>query len=139
MTIAELVQDGRIELVPADPDASRTILLEAKRHLESARAVAISDPNGAYVLLYDAARKAGTAHMLANGYRVTPRAGAHQAVVAYAEETLGGADVAHLDRMRRNRNRSEYDVKVFGAAEVDADLGYARVVVAAVEKVMEDG
>ena len=136
MTVEELVQDGRIELVPADADASRTLLLEAKRHLESAHAVARSDPNGAYTLLYDAARKAVTAHMLANGCRVTPRAAAHQAVVTYAEETIGGSAVAHLDRMRRNRNRSEYDVKVFGAAEVEADLSYARGVVAAVEKAM---
>ncbi len=137
MTIAELVHDGRIELVPPDPEAARTILLEARRHLESAETVAASDPNGAYALLYDAARKAVTAHMLAKGCRVAARSGAHQSVVLYAEEALGGGDVPQLDRMRRNRNRSEYDVKVFGAAEVAADLGYARGVVAAVEAAME--
>ena len=139
MTIAELVHDGRIELVPADAEVARTILLEAKRHLESAQVVAISDPNGAYALLYDAARKAVTAHMLAKGYRASARSGAHQSVVMYAEEALGGGDVSQLDRMRRNRNRSEYDVKVFGAAEVAADLGYARGIVAAVDAAMEVG
>ena len=137
MTIAELVHDGRIELVPADLDVARTILLEALRHLQSAQVVAASDPNGAYALFYDAARKAVSAHMLSEGYRVAARPGAHQAVVLYAEEAVGGADVSQLDRMRRNRNRSEYDVKVFGAAEVAADLGFARGIVAAVEAGME--
>jgi hypothetical protein len=33
--------------------------------------------------------------------------------------------------MRRSRNRSEYDIKVFGAAEVAAGLEHARAIVGA--------
>jgi len=141
VTVAELVREGRLELVPPDPDVARAILGEARRRLHSATTVAASDPNGAYALLYDGARKAVTAHMLANGYRVPPRTGAHQAVVGYAEEVLAGGapgeHVAHLDRMRRNRNRSEYDIRVFGEAEVAGDLEHARHVVAGVEAALE--
>ena len=141
MTIADLLRDGRLELVPPDPDVARAILTEARRHLDSAAKVAVSDPNGAYALLYDGARKAVTAHMLANGYRVRPRSGAHLAAVGYAEEALAGGPtgvhVGHLDRMRRNRNRSEYDLRIFGEAEVAGDLEHARQVVTAVEAALE--
>jgi len=141
MTIAELLREGRLELVPPDGEVARAILAEARRHLDSAAKVAGTDPNGAYALLYDGARKAVTAHMLANGYRVRPRSGAHPAVVGYAEEALAagpaGPHLGHLDRMRRNRNRSEYDVRIFGEAEVAGDLEHARHVVAAVEAALE--
>lgn len=43
----------------------------------------------AYVALYDAARKAITAAMLASGIRAANRAGAHEAVAIWAAETLG--------------------------------------------------
>jgi hypothetical protein len=67
------------------------------------------DPNGAYALLYDAARKAVDAHMLANGFRVQKsRLGTHEAIGQYAVATLRkDPDKRHIDsfdRMRRNRN-----------------------------------
>ena len=133
----ELVADGRIELVPADVPAAAALLEEAARHLSSAAAIASTDPNGAYSLLYDAARKAVTAHMLARGYRVAGgRLGGHEAVVRYAEASLSESPysehVAQLDRMRRARNRSEYGFATFGARQLEADLQHARGIVAAV-------
>lgn len=134
-SVAELVRDGRLESVPPDIDAARAMLADAARHLASAETVAEADPGGAYQLLYDSARKAVCAHMLAGGYRVRNRQGAHQAVVLYAEEALEGCDdVVHLDRMRRSRNRSEYDLKAFGTAEVAADLAHAHGIVASVAR-----
>jgi len=64
---------------------------EATAHLTSSAALAATDPALAYVALYDAARKAITAHMQANGYRPTNRTGAHQAVGLYAETALAPA------------------------------------------------
>jgi hypothetical protein len=131
-SVGELVAEGRLENVPADREAAVNMLAEARRHLDSAAAVAATDPNGAYQLLYDAARKGVAAHMLAHGLRARNRQGAHQAVVLYAEEALAGCRVVrYLDRMRRSRNRSEYDIKVFGAAEVAAGLEHARAIVGA--------
>jgi hypothetical protein len=134
-SIADLILSGRVENVPVDRETARSVLFEAARHTESAAAIAPTDSNGAYQLLYDAARKAVSAHMLAHGLRARNRQGAHQAVVLYAEEALAACEhVQHLDRMRRSRNRSEYDVKVFGVAEVAADLAHARGVLAAVKE-----
>jgi hypothetical protein len=98
----ELVADGRIELVPADVPAATALLEEAARHLSSAAAIASTDPNGAYSLLYEGGRKAVTAHMLARGYRVAGgRLGGHEAVVLYAEASLSESPysehVAQLD------------------------------------------
>jgi hypothetical protein len=133
----ELVAGGRIELVPADVRAAGALLAEAARHLTSAAAIASTDPNGAYSLLYDAARKAVIAHMLARGYRVASgRLGGHDAVVRYAEASLSegphSEHVAQLDRMRRARNRSEYGFATFGARQLETDLQHARAIVAAV-------
>jgi hypothetical protein len=107
---------------------------EAKRHLESAARIAALDPNGAYHLLYDAARKAVWAHMLANGYRPTSAPGAHAASATYATEALPGEpSVVHFDRMRRSRNRSEYGSAHFSKRVVATDLEHARAIVTAVE------
>jgi hypothetical protein len=135
--IDELVAGGRIELVPTDGRAAAALLEEAERHLTSAAAIASTDPNGAYSLLYDAVRKAVTAHMLARGYRVAGgRLRGHEAVVRYAEASLSegphSEHVAQLDRIRRARNRSEYGFATFGARQLEADLQHAHAIIAAV-------
>lgn len=140
--LAALVEQGRIEEVPADVGTARAILEEAERHLSSADRIAATDPNGAYALLYDAARKAVSAHMLASGYRATNAPGAHRTVVLYAESELADEapeHVDHLDRMRRTRNRSEYGVRVFGEAEIRNDLEHASGVVSAVRQELGAG
>lgn len=65
-TVADLLRGGRIESITPDLGAAWTRVGEARVHLESSTALAGSDPALAYVALYDAARKAITAHMLAN-------------------------------------------------------------------------
>jgi hypothetical protein len=136
-TLSELARDGRIERVPADLAAARSRVQEAKRHLASADLLTESDPTAAYSLLYDAARKAVTAHMLAKGYRVANRPGAHRAVALYAEATLAsGESASHIrafDRMRQVRNRSEYDHQPVTSRVLSTDLAHATAIVAAVE------
>lgn len=130
--VEALLRDGRIEKVEADPSAARAKLGEAERHLDSAAQIAADDPAGAYSLLYDAARKAIDAHMLASGYRVSKsRLGAHEATARYASSVLG-EDARHFDRMRRNRNRSEYGAWEVGRSTLEADARHARDIVAAV-------
>jgi hypothetical protein len=89
------------------------------------------------VALYDAARKAITAHMQADGYRATNRLGAHQAAGLYAEATLGAgtavSDVRAFDRMRRVRNRSEYDQQPITERLLSTDRQHAQQIVATVE------
>ncbi|MHB1536008.1 MAG: hypothetical protein ACYC1D_15635 [Acidimicrobiales bacterium] len=95
------------------------------------------DPTMAYVVLYDAARKAITAHMLANGCRAAKRPGSHQAVALYGQATITASGaVSHiraLDRMRQVRNRSEYDRQPITGRLLATDLGHAQAIVAAIE------
>ena len=139
--VDELVNEGRLEPVEADREAASVKLSEAKRHLESSAAIAESDPGGAYALLYDAARKAVDAHMVASGYRVMKnRPGAHEASGRYAVLVLGRGghadDIRAFDRMRRNRNRSEYGVWQVGRTTLETDLAHARGIVRAVERAL---
>lgn len=110
--VEALISAGRIEVVPADLAAAADRLTVVRTHLVAASAIAEIDPDGAYALAYDAARKAVTAHMLASGARPRNRSGSHQAVAQYAVAALGEANRAgtsrHLDRMRRTRNSGEY-------------------------------
>ncbi|HEX2196088.1 MAG TPA: hypothetical protein VHJ76_04100 [Actinomycetota bacterium] len=134
--VEQLVRSGRLERVEHDSTVAATKLDEAERHLRSARAIAADDPTGAYVLLYDAARKAVDGHLAANGYRVSKtRLGAHEATALYARAVIGGehaADAHALDRMRRNRNRVEYGSWHISPARLDADFIHAERLVAAV-------
>jgi hypothetical protein len=140
LTLADLVRDGRIERVPADVPSAYSRVEEAKRHLASADLLVSLDPAAAYSLLYDAARKAVTPHMLATGYRATNRPGAHHAVTQYAEVTLVASGTAkHIrafDRMRQVRNRSEYDHQPITTQVLSTDLAHAKEIVAAAEAAM---
>jgi hypothetical protein len=135
-TIAELLLERRLERVGVDRDEAQALLEHARSHLRSAAKILDDDAPGAYQLAYDAARKAVAAHMAANGYRAkSDRAGAHAAVVAYAEEALAGAareeSLRHFDRMRRVRNRIEYGGVTIGRAQVETDLAHAKEIVRA--------
>jgi hypothetical protein len=137
--VEALVKEGRIERVEADRAAAIDKLEEARRHLDSASVILESDPQGTYALLYDAARKAIDAHMLAAGYRVSKRRlGGHEATARYATSVLGsgphGEHVQHFDRMRRNRNRSEYGMWQVGRSKLEADLDHARGILQAVRE-----
>lgn len=138
--VLELVAERRLERVRANRAQASRMLQSCTRHLHSAEARAAEDPSGSYALLYDAARKAITAHMLAHGLRVANRPGAHAAVVAYAEAELidivAAADLVNLDRMRRVRNDTEYEERSVSEREVRNDLSHARAVVQAVARAL---
>ena len=77
--VRRLLEERRLQSVPADRAAAEALLEAAARHLGSARIVADSDPDGAYTMLYDAARKSLAALLQAQGLRATSRGG-HVAV-----------------------------------------------------------
>ena len=94
------------------------------------------DPSGAYVLAYDGARKSIAAALLGKGNRVRSRSGSHQALAQFADllaEQTGEQALRRFDRLRRNRNRSEYGSRSFGRAEVDEAIETARAIRAACE------
>lgn len=136
-SVADLLRAGRIETIAPDVTAAWSRIDEANAHLVSSAALAKTDPALAYVALYDAARKAITAHMQATGYRPTNRTRAHQAVGLYAEAALASSaklpDIQAFDRMRQIRNRSEYNQQPITERLLTTDLDHATAIVAAVE------
>jgi len=77
-------------------------------------------------------RIAVTAHMLSVGYRVPGIAGAHEAVGIYAEATISSPGTTEYQRIRRRRNKSEYDDITIGKADLTTDLAHAAAVIQAV-------
>lgn len=134
LTIADLLRAGRLERVPADRGTALSRLARADQHLVTAAALVGQDNEVAYGSLYDAARKAVTAHMLAHGLRATSKPGAHEAVGAYALEAVPDptGSVLEFQQLRKRRNRSEYDDIVLGRQDVELDLQHASDIVDAV-------
>lgn len=132
----DLLREKRVERVARDAARAEAKLEEAERHLRSSQAIASDDPEGAYALLYDAARKAVDAHMAANGFRASKsRPGAHEATALYAAEVIRGAyaaDARALNRMRRQRNRAEYGAWHIAASRLQQDHRHAERIVEAV-------
>jgi len=135
-SLAQLVTDGSLETVEPDPDAARNELEMARRHIDSVAALTTTDPTLAYAGLYDAARKAISAHMRRHGYRASGGLGKHMKTMSYARIALAdrGIDDAleALDDMRETRHASEYDAAPVGRAVVEHDLAHARAIVDAV-------
>ena len=130
----DLQKRGLIERVEPDQATATGWLDDAGRHLEAATTIAELDPSGAYVLAYDAARKSLAAALLMSGHRILSRPGSHQALAQYAESIaiqVNEPALNRFDRLRRNRNRSEYESRTFGKAEVAEAIDTARAIRAA--------
>ena len=128
-TIDGLVRDGLLEAVVADPKAARQIIEESRRHVTAAQRIEEIDRSGAYVLCYDAARKAVSAVLLHAGYRAMAVPGSHTAIAKIAV-SLGSTQpersrLRQLNQMRQHRNRSEYAVRSFSAQETKAAIELA--------------
>lgn len=79
-----------------------------------------------------------SAHMMARGLRASNQQGAHVSVGYYAAAEIEGTAVGSFDRLRRNRNRSEYGVRIFGDEELHRDLATARAIVREVDDSWSD-
>lgn len=130
----DLQKRGLIEKVEPDQATSTGWLDDAERHLEAATKIAELDPSGAYVIACDAARKSLAAALIMSGHRVLSPPGSHQALAQYAESIATQTDepaLSRIDRLRRNRNRSEYGSRTFGKAEVAEAIDTANAIRAA--------
>ena len=106
--VAHLIAQRHLQRVVGDPETISALLASARRHVESARRTADNDPEAAYSLAYDAARKSATALLAHQGLRPTT-AGGHIAVVDVMRVQFPGVPgLASLDRLRRRRNQAEY-------------------------------
>jgi hypothetical protein len=134
--VAKLLTAKRLQQVPADRPSAQLRLARAEEKLDAARKIAAIDTEIAYVTAYDAMRIAVTAHMLSVGYRVPGIAGAHETVGIYAEATISSPSTVEYQRIRRRRNKSEYDDITIGSADLAADLAHAAALIQAVREAL---
>ncbi len=136
--LERLVSEGAIESVAVDRGAAGRDLEVASAHLVSIEMWAAEDPAGAFILAYEAYRKAVVAHMRASGFRVRSRGGAHYQTGRYARAALDRLGIdEHLlafEDLRRLRNRSAYDAVPVGESDVLEAAAHAQALVEAVRK-----
>jgi hypothetical protein len=134
----ELIAEGAIEAVAADPETARIELAQARLHVESAAEIAERDPVAAFAIGYDAIRKALSAHMRSRGYRVTKGKGHHARTGRYAHAAIDDPRLEeHLeafDELRQLRNQSEYDALLLDRDDVTDALACADAIINAVDK-----
>jgi len=108
--IEQMLSAGDLQRVPASREHADRLLEQARRHVSSTQNTAVAGPEGAYALLYDAARKALTAILENQGLRPTSRGGhlaVYHAVRAQLDPPMGRV-LLPFDRMRRRRHDVEY-------------------------------
>ena len=138
-TIDAHIAHGAIEHVPASREAAEAELVRARTHLDSARRLLESDPEGAYTLAYDGARRALAAVLQNQGLRVTSRGGhvtVYEAVLAQLEPPLGSI-LRPFNRMRARRNEVAYrssEAPSMTAEDVTADLSKVEALIEVAEK-----
>lgn len=138
--IERLLEDRHLEEVPADADTVERLIATARRHISSATSTAESDPEGAFALAYDAARKTATALLAHQGLRPTSTGG-HIAVANAINAQFPGIEgLKSIDRLRRRRNQAEYpdprDYDPVTTDEVDDAVAAASACVDAAEKLL---
>ena len=128
-TVDELIARGSVRRAEPDADAARRELSAARLHLESAATLMSTDPTAAFAIVYEATRKAISAHMRLRGLRVSAGAGAHARIGRYAVAAL---HVKRFDDLRKLRNQSAYEGLLIEPVEVAEALVHAEAIVSAV-------
>lgn len=140
--IERMLAARELQDIPASRDHADRLIEQAIKHLKSADSVCESDADGAYALVYDAARKALTAILENQGLRPTSRGGhlaAYEAVRAQLDPPMG-AKLRPFDRMRRQRNVVEYlsaDMPRLTADDVREDIAKAQTLVEVASGVLD--
>lgn len=106
--IDQMLLRGQVTRVAPNRAQSDQLLTQAEAHLRSAKLLRDTDIAGAFVLAYDAARKALTAILVNQGLK--PRGeGAHALLAEAVGSQLASAlDLAGFGWMRTTRNATEY-------------------------------
>jgi len=100
-----------LQRITTDTTTARRLVDSAQRHLASAAIISEDDPECAFAATYDAAHKACSALLEAQGLRPTSRGGhivVRDAVTAQFADLPGGQVLRSFDRLRRRRNDIEY-------------------------------
>lgn len=140
--IEKLLADKHLQRIPASREHADRLLIQARRHPTSAAAAADPDPEGAYALLYDAARKALWAILENQGLRPTSAGGhlaAYHAVRAQLDPPMGW-QLRPYDRRRRHRRDAEYpsaDAPALTPEDIKDDIPKVKDIVSIAKSVLD--
>lgn len=104
--IAQLLDDRRLQRLTGVELNVEPSLARAEQQLSSAAEIIATDPVSAYILAYDAARRACTALLAEQGLRPTADRG-HETVEKAMVAQFGGV-FTRFNTLRRRRNELEY-------------------------------
>lgn len=136
--IEALLAAGDLQKLTGAAANGERLLQKAALTLTTARSVAESDPDSAFVLAYDAARQAATALLAHQGLRSTSKGG-HYAV-EQAVRAQFGPGFRQFGALRRRRNELEYPERPGDSAtveEADESIENAQAIVTAAQGLME--
>jgi len=105
-TVDGLLAEGRLELVTGAEADGTPWLVSAQALLESAIRETDANPEAAYVLAYDAARKASTALLAQQGLRT--KSTGHHVTVEHVVRAQFGGSFDRFGALRRRRSEIEY-------------------------------
>ena len=106
--IERLLAARQLQRVSADSTTRDALVESARRHIVTASRSTADDPEGAFVLAYDSARKTATALLAQQGLRPTTAGGHIVIVEAMNAQFPGVPGLKSIDRLRRRRNQAEY-------------------------------
>ena len=141
-TIDQMLSARQLQRVPASREHADRLVMEARELLVAAAEVQGRAPEGAYGMLYDAARKALTAILENQGLRPTTKGGhiaPYDAVVAQLDPPMG--KIVHpFNWLRIQRNDMQYpaaETPPISPADVQRDLPRAREIINLAERVLD--
>jgi len=104
--VDRLLADGKLERISGNSADGRSLLQSAARLIESARRECQVNPEAAYVLSYDAARKACAALLAQQGLRTA--SGGHHVTTELVVRAQFGGPFDAFGMLRRRRTEIEY-------------------------------
>ncbi len=129
--ISALVATGRIEPVPIDLARASAFLQQAEDSQADIDNVHLAQNR--YSLAYGAGHAVGEALLASYGYRTTNRAGHHESLIRFLGAILTDAQeakaVKHFERMRRARNKFQYEARPPSETDATAAARTARALV----------
>ncbi len=139
--VQKLIDSDELQEIEVDQKHAEKLLRQARAHLGSAALCQDNDLEGAYTLLYDAARKSLVALLEIQGLRPTTQGGhivVFEALIAQLQPPMGSV-INPFNRMRRTRRVAEYPQKKdqdVTEADICEDLEKAEEIVKLAERLI---